>query len=119
MKPLIVLALLLSFAPACTPPSHIVTAPGKIAFTADQVAVRVNEAQNAAIAANKIGVLDDAQTKIIVTYAVSADKVLKATPAGWQTTVKQLWQEAAPKITTTNPTIQLAITALTGILGAL
>jgi hypothetical protein len=119
MKPLIVLALLLSFAPACTPPSHIVTAPGKIAFTAVQVELRVNEVQNAAIAANKSGGLDDAQTKVIVTYTVAADKVLQTTPAGWQAVVKQLWQEAAPKITTTNPTIQLAITALTGILGAL
>ena len=82
---------------ACTPPTTIVTQPGKIAFSADQVAVRVNEVQNAAIAANTSGALDAAQTKIIVAYAVSADKVLKATPAGWQAAVMKLWQEAAPK----------------------
>ena len=104
---------------ACHPPATIVTTPGKIAFTADQVSVRVTELEKAAIAANANGGLDAAQTKIIESYGVSAQKVLKATPAGWQAAVVKLWQEAAPKITTTNPTVQLAITALTGVLGAL
>ena len=118
----LLLLLCLALAPAlsaCTPPTTIVTQPGKIAFAADQIVIRVNEAQAAAIQANMTGGLDDAQTRVIVDYAVAADKVLKTTPAGWQTTVKTLWQQALPKITTTNPTVQLAITALTGVLGAL
>jgi hypothetical protein len=116
----LLLVLLLSLAPtACMPPATIVTAPGKVAFQADQVVVRVNELQAAAIQANKTGGLDDMQTRVIVEYAVSADRVLKATPAGWQAAVVKLWQEAAPKIHTTNPSVQFAITALTGLLGAL
>ena len=104
---------------ACHPPSTIVTQPGKIAFAADQVLVRVKEVEQAAIAANMTGGLDNAQTRVIVEYAVAAKNVLTATPNGWQTTVKALWKEALTHLTTTNPTVQLAITALTGILAAL
>ncbi len=104
---------------ACHPPSTIVTQPGKIAFTADQVVIRVNELQKAAVQANASGALDTANTRIIVEFSVAADKVLKATPSGWQATVKALWLQAAPKITTTNTTVQLAVTALTGLLSTL
>src|SRR5580765_4998338 len=104
---------------SCMPPTSIVTTPGKIALAADQVAVRVNELQAAAIQANANSALDQPTTKIIVEFTVSADKVLSATPTGWEATVVKLWQEASPKIHTTNPTVQFAITALTGLLGAL
>lgn len=119
MKKLI-LVLLLALAPvACHPPATIVTQPGKIAFAADQVLVRVGELQNTALQANQTGGLDDANTRIIMTFASSAATVLKAAPAGWQVTLIKLWQETQPKITTANPTVQLAITAVTGVIGAL
>ncbi len=105
--------------PACTPPTTIVTEPGKIAFAADQVLVRVKEVEQAAIAANMTGGLDNAQTRVIVEYAVAAKNVLTATPNGWQGSVKALWREALTHLTTTNPTVQLAVTALTGVLNSL
>jgi hypothetical protein len=119
MKRLLLILCLALVPVACTPPTTIVTAPGKIAFSAEQVTIRVAELQNAATTANKAGGLDDAQTKILVTYTIEAARVLKATPTGWQATVVALWKEAAPKITTTNTAVQFAITALTGVLASL
>ncbi len=118
----LLLILCLSLTPvtlACHPPATITTQPGKIAFTADQIVVRVNELQSAAVQANASGALDTANTRTIVEFSVAADKVLKATPSGWQSTVKALWTQARPKITTSNTTVQLAVTALSGILEAL
>jgi hypothetical protein len=104
---------------ACHPPSTIVTEPGRIAFSADNILVRVKEVEQAAVQANQTGALDNAQTRVIVEYAVAAKNVLTATPTGWQMTVKALWREALTHLTTTNPTVQLAVTALTGVLNSL
>lgn len=118
----LLLMLCLALAPAlsaCNPPTTIVTQPGRIAFAADQVLVRVKELEQAAVQANQSGALSTADTRVIVDYAVAAKNVLTATPNGWQVTVKALWKEALPKITTTNTTVQLAVTALSGLLSSL
>lgn len=97
---------------ACPPkPITITTPQGAAAFTADAAVVRVNELMNAAIQANANGALDTPTTRIIVTFAVDADTVLAKTPSGWQATVKASWALAKPNITTTNPTVLLAIAA--------
>ena len=79
---------------ACPPPATVQTPAGKTAFAADQVLQRVEELQNAAIAANvtidaKTGLpgLSTSTTRAVVTYCVAAAKTLKASPAGWQATV--------------------------------
>jgi hypothetical protein len=91
-------------------PVTVVTPQGQAAFTADQVVVRVNELENAAIAADKNGSLNDNTAFIIVNFTVDADKVLAATPDGWQAQVKALYKvliEKLPPIT--NPAVQAAL----------
>ena len=83
MKHVLLVLLLLSM-PACHAPVTITTPQGQAAYTADQVAVRVNELQNAAIAAEANGGLPTATTRTIVSFAVSGDKILAQAPAGWQ-----------------------------------
>lgn len=90
-------AVLVSFsllgAVACHPPASIQTAPGKTAYTADQIVLRINELQNAAIQAEASGGLTTATTRLIVQFCVSADTALKNSPNGWQPTVSAAWAE--------------------------
>lgn len=99
---------------ACTPPETIVTEPGKIAYRADQIAVRVNELQKAAIQAEANGGLPTATTRIIVEFAVSANRILKETPAGWPKTVAQLWTETKARLPpfTDQPMVMVAFDAV-------
>lgn len=104
---------------ACTAPVTVQTPAGKTAYTADQIVVRVNELQNAAIKANATGGLDTTTTRTIVQFAVSADKVLAVTPAGWQQTVGQAWKETKTKLPViANPTITAVIQAVDVVLAA-
>lgn len=115
---LLVLCLSLS---ACAAPVTITTPQGKVAYTADQIVLRVNELQNAAIAANATvpPSLPTATTRIIVEFCVSADKTLAATPAGWQATLATGWNAAKAKIgTPSNPAIVSAMSALDVVLAA-
>lgn len=104
-----VLILALSGA-ACSPPVTVQTTAGKAAFTADQVVLRVNELQAAAIQANANGALPTATTRLIVEFAVGADKTLKEAPNGWQATVSKAWAETKGKLPPiTNPAISAAV----------
>lgn len=119
---LVIVALLVALlvTPACTPPPTIVTQPGKVAYAADQVVVRVNELQNAAIAANAQGQLPEATTRTIVQFCVAADTTLAQTPNGWQVTVQTAWastKAALPPIT--NPAVVAAMGAVDVLLGSL
>lgn len=119
MKPILLALLLLGtpLATGCHPPATIVTDPGKRAYTADQVVVRVNELQNAAIAANANGSLPEATTRTIVEFCVSADQTLAATPQGWQATLTAAWAETKAKLPPiTNPAITAAISAVDVVL---
>ncbi len=51
--------------PACQRPVTITTDAGKLAFTADQIVLRVNELQRAAIDANTRGILDIGTTRTL------------------------------------------------------
>jgi len=121
MKYILSLALVVTLA-GCSAPVTITTPQGQTAYRADQVVVRVNELQNAAIAANQATpkVLDDATARILVQFCVAADQTLAATPAGWQTTVKTAWASTKAQLPTiTNPTVSAAIAAVDALMGAL
>jgi hypothetical protein len=89
--------LLLALA-ACTAPASIQTPEGKIAYTADQIVLRVGELQNATIQAERTGGIPTAAARTIVEFTVSANKILRDTPAGWQATIATSWRELKPKI---------------------
>ena len=108
----LILIIALTFA-ACHAPVTVTTPAGKTAYSADQIVIRVNELQNAAIAAQANGSLPTATTRTIVEFAVAADKTLAATPAGWQTTLTTAWTQAKAKLPAIqNPAIQSAISAV-------
>lgn len=112
-------AFLLVLTLAGCAPKTITTAPGQIAFTADQVVVRVNELQNAAIQANTNKALDDATTRVIVNWAIAADTTLKTTPSGWQATLKSGWLAVKPQIPVNNPTLAITVGAVDALIGGL
>ncbi len=119
MKRLLLVCLLLAPVASCAPrPATIVTAPGKAAFAADQIVLRVNELQQAAIDANSRGILDLGTTRIIVNWSINADVVLKTVPAGWKETILASWKVAKQDIHTTNSVIQSAMAAVDAVLGA-
>jgi hypothetical protein len=99
---------------ACAPKTAPNLTPmGLHAYTADQVAVRVGEVQNAAIAAEASGGLPTATTRVIVQFAVGAAPVLKAAPTGWPGTVLAAWTSAKMQIgPVTNPIVSAAMGAL-------
>lgn len=105
---------------ACHAPVTITTPQGKAAYTADQIVVRVNELQNAAIKAEAGGALPTATTRTIVEFAVAADKTLAATPAGGAATVAVAWQQTKLKLAgVSNPAILAAMSAVDVVLGVI
>lgn len=117
MKSLIlVLCLVVGFvaAPGCAskaPPN--LTPVGLHAYTADQVAVRVAELQNAAIAAEASGAMPTATARIIVQFAVGAAVTLKAVPTGWPQTLATAWAATKAQIgPITSPLLATAAGAL-------
>lgn len=118
---MIVLALGVCALPACHAPVTVQTEAGKIAFTADQIAIRVGELQNAAIAAEASGGLSTSTTRVIVTFCVSSSKVLQKTPAGWQQTVSNSWLEVKKQIPAaelTKPAIAATVSSVDVVLAA-
>lgn len=82
-----------TIAATCAHPSNIKTPEGQVAYHANEVAVRVNQAQAAAIEAERTGGLSTDVAREIVKACVSINEVLKVTPQGWQTTVRTSWAE--------------------------
>lgn len=120
MKRLVLLLCLL--APACAPPVTLTTPQGQTAYRADQVVLRVNELQNAAITAERGGAIPTATTRRIVQFCVAADKTLAATPAGWPATVLALWRATKadlPPATFQQPPLAAALSAVETLLGSL
>ena len=83
-----VLALALTV--ACPPPS-LVTPEGKAAYVADQVVLRVEALQGAAIMANATmqpgtttPALTTDQTRKVVQFCVTAETMLKEVKSGWE-----------------------------------
>lgn len=107
------LALIVGLSLGCHAHVTIVTPQGRTAYTADQIGVRVNELENAAITANGSNVLPLATTRTIVEFAVAADKTLAATPTGWSATLAVAWNQAKAKIgVVTNPAVSAAMSAV-------
>lgn len=114
------LAVLLLVTPGCHAPVTITTPQGQAAFKADQVVVRVNELQSAAIKAEAGGGLSTSLTRVIVTFAVGADKTLAAAPDGWQSAVRAAWLDAKKQLlTVTNPAVLAAMGAVDLVLGVM
>jgi hypothetical protein len=119
---LLVLTLMLPTAGCAPKAAPIVTPQGQTAYTADQIVIRVNELQAAAIQAEANGGLPTNTTRVIVQFCVSADKTLAATPSGWGATVAKAWNEAkanpALKPYLTNGYISAAVALVDGVLAA-
>lgn len=112
--------LVLAGTAACHAPVTIVTPQGKVAYAADQIVLRVNELQNAAIAAEASGALPTATARIIVQFAVSADRILAAAPSGWQATLAASWAQTKTQLPPIqNPALVAAISALDIVIGGL
>lgn len=117
-----ILALVLAVTcSACIPVPPVSLSPqGKTAYTADQIVQRVNELENAAIQANSAGGLDTNVARVIVSFAVAADKTLKATPQGWQVTIETGWAEVKRQLPMiTNPALAVVIGAMDSIVATL
>lgn len=80
------------------PPATITTTQGKTAYTADQLVLRLQEVENAAIAANAAGGLSDATTAVVVKFCISAGDTAKAAALGWQAAVQTAWADAKKSI---------------------
>lgn len=106
---------------ACSAPLSVHTPQGKTAYSADAIVVRVNELQAAAIQAEATKGISTATATTIVKFTVDADKVLKATPAGWQATVATLWAQAKKNIPAAqlqNQSIAAVVLAVDTVLAA-
>lgn len=90
MKKLLLLALLLSFAPACASnPSPSLTPVGQAAVTATQVIKALDVVRDTAVDLNAAQppILSSKVTLQIVNFHESAVKVILAAPTGWKNTV--------------------------------
>lgn len=120
MKRLFFVLLLACSTVTCSPPKTIQTAQGKTAYSADQVAVRVNELENTAIQANAGGGLPVQTTRTIVDFCVTADQTLAQTPSGWLASVTMLWQATKARLPpVSNPALVAAMSAVDVVLGVL
>jgi hypothetical protein len=108
-------ALVLQAGCASKIPPTVVTPQGKAAYTADQVVIRVNELQNAAIQAEASHALPTSTTRIIVTFCVAADKTLATVPAGWQQTIATAWAQAKQQIPAKDLSNTVIAAAVAGI----
>lgn len=117
---LALLAGMLLITTGCHAPVTITTPQGQTAFKADQIVVRVNELQAAAIKAEAGGALATDLTRAIVTFAVAADKTLAMTPNGWQAAVLTSWVQTKQQLLgVTNPAVLAAIGAVDIVLGVI
>ncbi len=102
---------------ACHAPVTVTTPQGKVAYTADQIVIRVNELENSAIAAQGAGQLPLETTRKVVEFCVSADKTLASTPSGWQATLQTAWTQTKAALgPISNPAVVAAMGALDVVL---
>lgn len=105
----------------CAPKNPNLSPQGQAASVADQVVLRVNELESAAIQANSAGALSTETTRLIVKFCVDADKTLKAVPLGWRDTVKAAWAATKHDLggAANKPDIAAALTAVDTLITAL
>lgn len=105
---------------ACHAPVTVVTPEGKAAFTADQIVLRINNLQNAAIQAEATGGLSTDTTRTLVEFAVTANRTLKTVPDGWQQSVATAWAETKKRLPPiTNLAVMAAVDSVDLVLAAL
>jgi hypothetical protein len=92
-KRLIVTTLLVSamFAAACAQKG--MSKEQQTLYTANQIAIRVDNLAKTAASAEASGGLTTNQARTIITWALASQKTLRATPGGWYPTVKAGWDE--------------------------
>lgn len=124
--PVVLLACVLSFGavalPACLPhtPPTITTPQGQTAFKADQVVLRVNEFQNTVIALNASGEVPLDTARTLIQFCVGANRVLAATPLGWQTALITLWFQTKTNLPPqTNPALIAAMSTVDAVIRSL
>lgn len=90
--PIIVIALLVG----CASKTTQLSPAGQKAFTANGIAVRVAEFQRVVIAASDAKQMPVETSRTIVMWTVSALETLKATPTGWEATIRTGWVGIRP-----------------------
>lgn len=115
-----VLGVVALVSPACVHPPATLSPAGQTAFTADQVVLRVNELENAAMDASAKSLITVPQARVIVAFCVDADKTLKVLPSGWRVSLQQAWTLAKVKISLpAGSAVAGAVTAVDLVLGVL
>lgn len=109
----IIIALLLIS--ACAAKTYE-TDKARQADKANEIVLRVNELQRAAISANASGAVDVNTTTIIVQFTVDANVILKTIPNGWQATLRTSWTTAKSKFP---PNLNLAVKASVDLVDSL
>lgn len=108
---------------ACAPKPPNLTPQASVAFSATQVAQRVNEFENSVIqanAANKAAV-SDATAGVLVQFSIDADKLLQSAPSGWQATLAKAWALAKSQLTIapTNQTLTALVATIDAVMTGL
>lgn len=123
---LIIVALSLSFASACSKKVTPETPRAGVALTADALVIRVNELQATVIQACGPQVtcapntISTALARDIVQTCIDIRTTALAVPNGWQAAVRTAWSRAKPRFAgVTNPAIQAAISAVDALLSSL
>lgn len=83
---------------SCAPKSPDLSPTAQRAFTANEIAIRVGEFQNATIAASDAKQIPEPVARQIVTWTVSALETLRTTPQGWDVTIRNGWIAIRPQV---------------------
>lgn len=107
--------------PILTPPASVVTQPGKIAYTADQIVRRVNELENTTVAGNNDHSVPDDIAIPIVRFCINFDFAAAHTPEGIKPTLIAGWAELKKTLAgkTLPPDIALVFGAVDGIVSSI
>jgi hypothetical protein len=93
----VVAAVILLWSPGCAPIT-VQDEPGRVAYTADQIVLRVIEIQNGIIVGQQRGVIPTAAARTLVTFTVGTLETLKASPGGWKPMVHAAWNAIRPEL---------------------
>jgi len=111
--PLVVVVLVALTIGCASQMANLQTPEGRQAYYQNEVLIRIERLQTAAIDANAKSALPDAVAIPIVRFTVGAAKVIRTSPQGWLASVTVAWNEAKaaipPPIATTYEAYILAI----------
>lgn len=92
-------------------PVTIETEAGKRAYDTNEVLIRVERLQDAAIAAFDRGQVDLATSRAIVFATVQVNDLAEAAQTGWQAAALKAWDNAKKELTALRPGGQFALLA--------